>query len=114
MYLICFCSEWCQTCRNFKLLFDSAKWPGVKKIWVDVDSDIDFLDGISMPDVPTVLIASNDLKTSFYSKLPGSIDRLKFLVDHMKKGTFPVGHVDENSLNIILKIKNGKFKFNPI
>lgn len=94
MLLICFCSEWCNTCVSFKEKFDLIDWDNVRKHWIDIDSDSILLDGVNISKIPSVLLVSDDRETSFFSELSPKIDRLKFLVDHINKGTFPKGHTD--------------------
>lgn len=90
MKLIFICSEWCASCRNFKEVFKKIQWKNVEKFWVDVDSKA--LDDVEIEKVPTVLLISDDKKTSFFSELPTKVELLEFLVNHMNAGVFPAGH----------------------
>ena len=65
--VVCFCAEWCGSCRNwfdaFKAL--SKKYPDVTFIWIDIEDHADLLDVLDIENFPSLLIQYGDIVNFF-------------------------------------------------
>jgi hypothetical protein len=56
--VICLCAEWCGTCRAYRAGFAdvSARFPGTRFHWLDIEDQADQLGDIDIENFPTLLI----------------------------------------------------------
>jgi thiol-disulfide isomerase/thioredoxin len=78
--VVCYCAEWCDTCRQYLDDFQSLarQWPHHTFIWVDIEENPEFLDDEDVENFPTVLIQDSDGNRFFGPLLPhiGHLDTL--------------------------------------
>lgn len=57
--VICFCAEWCGTCREYKSIFKSLadEYRHIRFGWLDIEDEAIDLDGLDLETFPTILIA---------------------------------------------------------
>ncbi|MBU6502382.1 MAG: thioredoxin family protein [Burkholderiales bacterium] len=57
--VICLCAQWCDTCRDYRAVFDAlgAAHPGLQFIWVDIEDQADLVGDVEVETFPTLLIA---------------------------------------------------------
>ncbi len=78
--VICYCAEWCDTCRQYLNDFQhlSAQWPEHTFIWVDIEENPEFLEDEDVENFPTILIQDKNKNRFFGPMLPhiGHLDTL--------------------------------------
>jgi hypothetical protein len=62
LLVACLCAAWCDTCREYRAVFDGvmAGLPALQGRWVDIEDEADVLGNIDVDDFPTVLIGRGD------------------------------------------------------
>ncbi|MAL01503.1 thioredoxin family protein [Neopusillimonas maritima] len=79
--VICYCAEWCDTCRQYLNDFRAlaAQWPTHTFIWVDIEENPELLDEEDVENFPTVLI-QDDSGNRFFGPLLPHIGHLETLL----------------------------------
>jgi thiol-disulfide isomerase/thioredoxin len=56
--LICLCADWCNTCRDYRAVFDqaAAAHPALAVRWLDIEDEADALGDVDVETFPTLLI----------------------------------------------------------
>jgi thiol-disulfide isomerase/thioredoxin len=56
--VICLCADWCNTCRDYRVVFDQAaiKYPALVFRWLDIEDEADALGSIDVETFPTLVI----------------------------------------------------------
>lgn len=95
--IICFCAEWCSTCRQYRkklsILSDQLK----RHIfyWIDIEDNYEFIGDEDIINFPTLLVQINR-KTVFYGSIDSSIDHLEMIIKT----------INNESKNITTKLPN--------
>ncbi len=57
--VVCLCAEWCDTCRDYRAVFDEigAAHSGLQFVWVDIEDQADLVGDVEVETFPTLLIA---------------------------------------------------------
>jgi thioredoxin 1 len=81
LLVACLCAEWCDTCRDYRLEFDSLgkEFPQHRFVWFDIEEHGDQLGDIDVENFPTLLVASNE-KVLFAGTMLPQINRLRRLL----------------------------------
>ena len=61
LLVACLCAQWCGTCRDYGVVLEQVRQrfgAAVKVIFVDIEDDDAWLDGVEVENFPTVLIAA--------------------------------------------------------
>jgi len=58
--VICLCADWCDTCRDYRAVFDqaAARHPALVFRWLDIEDEADALGDVDVPTFPTLLIGN--------------------------------------------------------
>ncbi|MDR0458104.1 MAG: thioredoxin family protein [Burkholderiaceae bacterium] len=56
--VICLCADWCNTCRDYRAVFDqaAAKYPALAFRWIDIEEEADALGEADVETFPTLVI----------------------------------------------------------
>lgn len=56
--VICLCADWCDTCRNYRAVFDeaSAAYPQLVFRWFDIEDESGALGDVDVETFPTLVI----------------------------------------------------------
>jgi thiol-disulfide isomerase/thioredoxin len=68
MLVACLCADWCDTCREYRAVFDALAHEFRAQaafVWVDIEDDEAALGNVDVEDFPTLLIARGD-EIAFY------------------------------------------------
>ncbi len=57
--VVCLCAQWCDTCRDYRAVFDTvgAAHPQLVFVWVDIEDQSDLVGDVDVETFPTLLIA---------------------------------------------------------
>lgn len=91
LVIVCYCAQWCDTCEQYRPLFQglSDKWPQHAFVWVDIEDSPDFLGDEDVENFPTVSI-QNQNKTLFFGTLLPYISHLDRLIEHADSLSVPI------------------------
>ncbi|MSQ71976.1 MAG: thioredoxin [Betaproteobacteria bacterium] len=84
----CLCAEWCGTCRDYRVGFDSlpAKNPDAHFIWVDIEDDADWAGNFDVEDFPSIVVQRGEL-VLFYGPMLPQLGHLQRQLDALRKQT---------------------------
>lgn len=70
--VVCYCAEWCDTCRQYLDDFRNlaGQWPNHTFIWVDIEETPELLDDEDVENFPTILIQDKGHNRFFGPLLP--------------------------------------------
>jgi thioredoxin 1 len=70
--VVCLCAEWCDTCRDYRRLFEqrAARANDALHLWVDIEDDSDVLGDLDIETFPTLLVLHGDRPRFFGPVLP--------------------------------------------
>ena len=70
--MICLCAAWCRTCDAYRDIFDAAasQHPQMRFVWLDVEDEADLLGDLDIETFPTLLLAADGRRASFFGPLP--------------------------------------------
>lgn len=70
--VICLCAQWCGTCRDYRVGFESlaAVFHGVEFRWLDIEDEADVLGDIDVENFPTIFVRRGDSVLFFGTLLP--------------------------------------------
>ncbi|MDR0273813.1 MAG: thioredoxin family protein [Burkholderiaceae bacterium] len=56
--VICLCAEWCDTCRDYRAVFEqaAARYPALVFRWLDIEDEAGALGDVEVGTFPTLLI----------------------------------------------------------
>lgn len=91
LLVVCFCAEWCGTCRDYRATFEQAERAAgasaVRYAWIDVEDHDAVLGNLDVENFPTLLIArGNDVL--FYGTVLPHARTLARLVQNALDGEF--------------------------
>ena len=80
LLVACLCAAWCDTCRDYRAVFDAAAQglPAARYRWVDIEDEADALGSIDVEDFPTLLIGRGD-RVLFFGPItpqPATLERM--------------------------------------
>ena len=57
--VVCLCAQWCDTCRDYRAVFDAVgrAHPQQDFVWVDIEDQSDLVGDVEVETFPTLLIA---------------------------------------------------------
>jgi thiol-disulfide isomerase/thioredoxin len=57
--VVCLCAQWCDTCRDYRAVFDTvgAAHAQLEFVWVDIEDQSDLVGDVEVETFPTLLIA---------------------------------------------------------
>ena len=57
--VVCLCAQWCDTCRDYRAVFDAVggAHPQLNFVWVDIEDQSDLVGDVDVETFPTLLIA---------------------------------------------------------
>ena len=86
--VICFCADWCGTCREYKGILKSisVEYQNVRFGWLDIEDDAGILDGLDIENFPTLMIA-NDQRVHFFGPLQPHAYNLNQLLARLMSGS---------------------------
>jgi thioredoxin-like negative regulator of GroEL len=86
--VICLCAEWCDTCREYRRLFEqrAARAADALHLWVDIEDEADVLGDLDIETFPTLLVLHGHQPRFFGPVLP-QIE----VIDGMLRTLDPVG-----------------------
>jgi thioredoxin 1 len=72
MLVACLCAEWCGTCREYRVMFEtlSQAHPEACFVWVDVETHSELVDDFDVENFPTILIEDGVSTRFFGTVLP--------------------------------------------
>ena len=81
LLVACLCAEWCDTCRDYRLEFDSLgkEFPQHHFVWFDIEEHSSQLGNIDVENFPTLLVATHE-KVLFAGTMLPQIGRLRRLL----------------------------------
>lgn len=99
--VICYCAQWCDSCRQYLNDFRSmaAQWPDHTFIWVDIEENPELLDEDDVENFPTVLLQDQNGNRFFGPMLP-YIGHLQTLL--RKAPELPVSEAGPGPIAILL------------
>jgi len=70
--VVCFCAEWCGTCREYKEKFQGLEqyFSDMDFFWIDIESSASWLTNFDPEDFPTILIQRNEYVLFYGPMLP--------------------------------------------
>jgi hypothetical protein len=70
--VVCLCAEWCDTCREYRRLFEqrAARANDALHLWVDIEDDADDLGDLDIETFPTLLVLHGPRPRFFGPVLP--------------------------------------------
>lgn len=78
--IVCFCAEWCGTCRTYLSAFTqlSEKYAQDCFVWVDIEAQPELVGDVDIENFPTLLVMDGANSVFFGPMLPhiGHLDRL--------------------------------------
>ncbi len=79
-WVICLCAAWCDTCGEYRRIFDALawQWPNLRFEWVDIEDDAALVGDLDIQTFPTLLIVGEDRPLFMGPLLPqaGVLNRL--------------------------------------
>lgn len=81
--VVCFCADWCSTCREFRDLWHilAHHYEGVMFRWIDVEDEPDWLGDIEIESFPTIVVIGDGTLRFAGGAVPNRM-RLMQLIDH--------------------------------
>lgn len=72
MLVACLCAEWCGTCRDYRVMFETLAQthPGACFVWIDVETHSELVDDLDVENFPTILIEDGSSTRFFGTVLP--------------------------------------------
>lgn len=78
--VVCYCAQWCDTCREYAHGFAdlAQQWPQHIFVWVDIEESPELLGDEDVENFPTLLVQSDGKNLFFGPMLPhiGHLDKL--------------------------------------
>jgi thiol-disulfide isomerase/thioredoxin len=78
--VICLCADWCNTCRDYRAVFDqaAARHPALVFRWLDIEDEADALGDVDVETFPTLVIGDTRALSFVGPVLPqaGHLSRL--------------------------------------
>jgi len=70
--IACLCAAWCDTCTQYRSVFQelSLKHPDKHFVWIDIEDQADTLGDIDVENFPTLLIQQGDAVAFYGTVLP--------------------------------------------
>lgn len=70
--VVCLCAQWCDTCRDYRAVFDEigAAHPRLDFVWVDIEDQADLVGDVEVETFPTLLIADGAALRFFGPLMP--------------------------------------------
>jgi thioredoxin 1 len=100
--VICLCAEWCDTCREYRRLFEqrAARASDALHAWVDVEDDSDVLGDLAIETFPTLLVLHGHRPRFFGPVLPQIevIDGLLRTLDPLATSAIPIAADNETAV----------------
>ncbi|AGF49961.1 thioredoxin-like protein [Candidatus Kinetoplastibacterium blastocrithidii TCC012E] len=95
--ILCFCAEWCATCRQYKqkLSILSEQLKKHTFYWIDIEDNYELVGDEDITNFPTLLVQIDE-KTVFYGSIDSNIDYLNMIIRT----------VTNNNKNIATKLPN--------
>ena len=68
----CLCASWCNTCSDYRAVFDAlaARHPDKFFLWIDIEDQADVVGDLDIQSFPTLLIQCDDVVAFFGATLP--------------------------------------------
>jgi thiol-disulfide isomerase/thioredoxin len=81
LLVACLCAQWCGTCKDYFVLFNSLQsdFPGATFRWIDIEDESELVDPIEVENFPTLLIATSG-QARFFGTITPHIETLKRLI----------------------------------
>jgi thiol-disulfide isomerase/thioredoxin len=73
LLVACLCAQWCGTCRDYRAVLELARerfGDQASVVFVDIEDDEAWLDGIEVDNFPTLLLARGDAVVFFGTVTP--------------------------------------------
>jgi thiol-disulfide isomerase/thioredoxin len=72
MLVACLCAEWCGTCREYRVMFETLAQthPAACFVWIDVETHAEIVDDFDVENFPTILIEDGVSTRFFGTVLP--------------------------------------------
>jgi thioredoxin-like negative regulator of GroEL len=100
--VVCLCAEWCDTCREYRRLFDqrAARANDALHLWVDIEDDADVLGDLDIETFPTLLVLHGQRPRFFGPILPQIevIDGLLRTLDPSATAAVPIPADNETAV----------------
>lgn len=89
LLVACLCAAWCDTCNDYRAVFDSLsaeqEAAADRWVWVDIEDDEAALGAIDVDDFPTLLIARGETPFFFGPVMPHA-QTARQLVQRARRG----------------------------
>jgi len=81
LLVTCLCAQWCGTCRDYRVLFDSLQtvFPQARFVWVDVEDQADLVEPMDVEDFPTLLLVWQG-EARFFGTLTPHLETVRRLI----------------------------------
>ena len=80
LWVICLCAEWCELCKNYRVLFQdmARRHPHLRFAWVDIEDEAALVGEMDIETFPTLLVADSRGGRFYGTLLPHAsmLDRL--------------------------------------
>ncbi|CAM2139417.1 Thioredoxin [Pararobbsia alpina] len=72
LLVACLCAEWCGTCREYRVMFETLAQahPEACFVWIDVETHAEIVDDFDVENFPTILIEDGASTRFFGTVLP--------------------------------------------
>jgi thioredoxin 1 len=79
--VVCLCAQWCDLCRDYRMLFDdaAARHPALDFRWIDIEDEAELAGDMEVETFPTLVVADQADRLVFAGPLspqPGVLERL--------------------------------------
>jgi thioredoxin 1 len=95
----CLCAEWCDTCRDYRRLFEqrATRTNDALHLWIDIEDDSEVLGDLDIETFPTLLVLHGDQPRFFGPVLPQIevIDGMLRTLDPMATSALPIARDNE-------------------
>ena len=70
--VVCLCAQWCDTCRDYRAVFDqlARAHPAVRFVWIDIEDDAEVAGDLDVETFPTLLLADGQVARFLGPLLP--------------------------------------------
>ena len=88
--IVCYCAEWCSTCREFRPAFEAlqAMEPGLRTLWIDIEDEAERVADVDIEMFPTLLIVT-DGTVRFFGAVPPHAAFVRDLLARARRGALP-------------------------
>ncbi|MEP6996641.1 MAG: thioredoxin family protein [Betaproteobacteria bacterium] len=80
MTVVCLCAAWCDTCTEFRVVFEriAQARPAMRFVWLDIEDDSEICGDIDVENFPTLALYRDDKLLHFGVSLPqeGTVAKL--------------------------------------